>query len=360
MARDSQYSAIGTVAVVGFGHFGRALADLLRDGGILVRAWDTAAPVPDEIRSPDLAALASGADFIVIATPIDQIRPALVDLRPHLSPDNLVIDVGSVKQQPIDTMLEILGDEIPWVATHPLFGPTNITRGERSLRAVVCPNDVHPGAAGRARELYEQLGCEVIEQPGREHDRLMARTHAMAFFIAKGLIDIGAGDDLPFSPPSFQALARTIESVRGDAGHLFLAIERANPYAADARQALLDALARVHGQLDLLETVDAGADPAETLTIPDLGEQAPELMETRDLIDDLDREIVRLLARRTRLAGRAGRIKTEHGKGIRDPGRERAMLQQRREWAAEHGLAEEALADVFSAVLRFSREAQEG
>ena len=49
----------------------------------------------------------------------------------------------------------------------------------------------------------------------------MAWTHALAFFVAKGMIDAGAGMEVPFAPPSFQAIARTIEIVRSDAGHLF-------------------------------------------------------------------------------------------------------------------------------------------
>ena len=39
------------------------------------------------------------------------------------------------------------------------------------------------------------------------------------------------------------------------------------------------------------------------------------------LIDDVDAEIVELLARRTHLARRASRIKTAHGAEIRDPRR---------------------------------------
>jgi len=291
----------------------------------------------------------------VVATPIGTIRESLAQLRPHLTPSHLVVDVGSVKRMPMEAMAEVLGTEVPWAATHPLFGPINIARGERPLRTVVCTNETHPMAVGLARRFYERIGCVVIEQTADEHDRVMARTHALAFFVAKGLIDVGAGDDLPFSPPSFQALAQTIDTVRSDAGHLFLAIERENPHAEDARQALLDALTRVHTRLDEAGSVPEG--PA-ALLIPDLGVSAPELREARDLIDDIDAEIIELLARRRHLATRAGRIKSEHGAGIRDAARERELLDARRTWASQHDLSEETVTDVFTAILRFSRAAQ--
>ena len=321
----------------------------------LLKRVETLALENAGLRADDLSSLVDGADIVVVATPIDTIRESLTQLRPHLTPEHLILDVGSVKKAPVEAMAEILGADIPWAATHPLFGPVNIARGDRPLRAVVCTNEMHPVAVGRAKNLYERIGCLVIEQTADEHDRVMARTHALAFFVAKGLIDVGAGDDLPFSPPSFQALAQTIDTVRSDAGHLFLAIERDNPHAEDARQALLDALTRVHTRLD-----EAGAVPEASghLVIPDPGVSAPELREARDLIDEIDAEIIELLARRRHLATRARRIKSEHGAGIRDATRERNLLDDRRTWAARQGLSEETVTDVFTAILRFSRAAQ--
>jgi prephenate dehydrogenase len=342
-------------SIIGYGHFGQALAGLLRDAGMSVRAWDPHVAVPDDVGAADAAAATRAADVVVLAVPIPQIHPALVELRPHLDPETLVIDVGSVKTAPIAAMAEVLGTDIAWAGTHPLFGSSSIALGERPLRTVVCPNELHPHGADRARAWYEAFGCEVINQSPGEHDRVMARTHAMAFFIAKGLIDVGAAEGLTFSPPSFRALAQTIDTVRSDAGHLFLAIERDNPYAAEARQALLDALGEVHARL---EGDEEAWDEIAAFDIPDLGAQAPELRETRDLIDELDTEIVRLLARRSQLSRRAGRIKSEHGHGVRDPSREEALLGDRRRWAAQHGLPEQAIADVFTAILRLSRRLQ--
>ena len=111
----------------------------------------------------------------------------------------------------------------------------------------------------------------------------------------------------------------------------------------------------MHTGLDELEDLPPGA---PSLVIPDIGSAEPELREARDLIDEIDAEIVDLLARRRHLAARAGRIKSQAGAGIRDASREKDLLDQRRRWAAEHDLSEETVADVFSAILRFSRAAQ--
>jgi prephenate dehydrogenase len=343
------------IAILGHGRFGRALADLMADAGLTVRALDPHADVPPERRAASLEELVSGADVVIVSVPVAAMPAALASLRPLLRPEQLVIDVGSVKVHPIDAMKAALGTEIPWVGTHPLFGPTSLAHAERPLRVVICPNPMHPTAAARARALYERIGCWTLEQDAHAHDKAMAETHALAFFVAKGMLDAGVDPRVPNAPPSFQAMARTIESVRGDAGHLFAAIQSENPYAGDARRRLLDALTALDGTI-------AGAAPATrdaTLAIPEPANAAPpELTEARDAIDELDRELVAMLARRAELSKRARLAKSRVGKGVHDATREAQVIEARRAWAGEHGIDQESIEDVFRAVLRFSRRVQ--
>jgi prephenate dehydrogenase len=235
---------------------------------------------------------------------------ALQEIEANLVPSQWVMDVGSVKLGPEADLRAALGARIPWVATHPLFGPSSLARGERPLRVVVCPNPQHPQAVASARTLYERVGCEVLEANADSHDRIMARTHALAFFVAKGMIEIEAGDPVPFSPPSFQAMARTIDTVRSDAGHLFYAIQHENTHAAAERQGLIEALQRIDADLCRADAITADEEGSR-LAIPDLGIQTPDL---HDLIAEVDRGLVELLARRARLHGSGP---TDRARGVR-------------------------------------------
>ncbi|MEO6420125.1 MAG: prephenate dehydrogenase/arogenate dehydrogenase family protein [Polyangiaceae bacterium] len=348
------------VALLGFGRFGRALAGLVEDAGDTVSAWDPHADVPATWKAPSIQALVTGADIVVVAVPVSSLPVALAQIVPFVTPMQLLMDVGSVKEHPVEALESTFGDRVPWVGTHPLFGPLSLALAERPMRVVVCPNPRQPGAAPRARAFFERLGCEVIEQEAREHDRVMARTHALTFFVAKGMIDAGAAAPVPFAPASFQGILRTIEAVRSDAGHLFRAIQLENPYAADARQELLEALRKVDQALLHAPPEDArNTFPAdEGLTIPDLGARSPELRETRVHIDAIDREITGLLARRAELAERAAQAKSTLGHGVLDPVREAEVRNARRTWAEELGLDPDSVDDVFQAILRFSRRAQ--
>ena len=348
-----------TVALLGYGRFGRALGQLLGDAGLPHRAYDAHVEIPAANRAASLGELVAGAAFVIVAVPVPALRQALLDLRRFLTPSQIVFDVGSVKVLPAAVFAEVLGDAIPWCGTHPLFGPLSLALAERPLRVVLCPAKAHPRAAAQTQALYERIGCEVIVQTPENHDRVMAHTHALTFFVAKGMIDAGAATSVPFAPPSFQAISRAIETVRSDAGHLFAAIARDNPFAPEARKELVRALAAIDAALD----ADAAEEPADatgpsSFVIPDLGARSPELKETRDHIDAVDAEIVRLLAQRMQLAQRAARAKAVLGAPVLDAPREAELLAIRRAWASDSKLDPDAIADVFRAVLTMSRRGQ--
>lgn len=237
------------LGILGFGRFGRALGDLSQSAGVQWLAADPHAEIPGTRRAADLSHLAGASRVIALCVPVPAFEPVLTALRPALTPHHLVLDVGSVKTWPSEVMGRVLGREVPWCATHPLFGPVSLSRGERPLRVVVCPNTQHPDAAARAEAFYATLGCEVTRQDADTHDRHMAETHALSFFVAKAMLDIGAGHDSEIVTPSFRAMAQTVDTVRGDAGHLFSLIQLGNPHAAGARARLLAALHAIDDEL---------------------------------------------------------------------------------------------------------------
>ena len=342
------------IGIIGHGRFGSALGGLLEERGHGWRGWDPVVGVPGGHEVADVGTLLSQSDMIIVAVPVSAFEGVLRGLRPGLGSRHLVMDVCSVKQGPCQLMDEVLGEEIPHIGSHPLFGPLSIARAE-PLRTVLCPSPLHPSAVGPARAMFESIGSEVTEQDPSSHDRFMALTHAMAFFIARGLLDLGLGDDLRWAPPSFAALAASIAAVRADAGHLFNAIQRENPYAAPTRHRFIEALTLIDQRL-------AEASPAfeavPDIGIPDLGLHSPALLEVREHIDEIDRELIALLQRRCELSARAGLAKRESGAPVLDPSREAELLLQRGLWAEQGGLPPDIIQAVFRQVLAISRRVQ--
>jgi prephenate dehydrogenase len=226
------------------------MGQLLQEGKFQVRAHDPAAEIPASLRADTLEALVSGADFVGLAVPVPGVKEALERLRPHLRSSQVVFDVGSVKLKPSEAMAEVLGQSVPWVATHPLFGPSSLARNQGPLQVVVCPNAYHPRAVDAVAQLFTQIGCAVVREGPDRHDRVMAETQALAYFVAKGMLGMQREAAPPFFPPSFSALASLLHTVKSEGSHLFTVLERDNPYAAEVRKRLLDSLAEINRSLE--------------------------------------------------------------------------------------------------------------
>ena len=352
-ARRIQMKPIPRVGLLGYGRFGAALATLLEERGHRWCCWDPIARLPEGRAAADVDSLLAQSELIVVAVPVSAFETVLRDLAPRLQSRHQVMDVGSVKLAPCRLMDQVLGDRIGHVGCHPLFGPLSIARAE-PMRTIVCPSPRHPATARLAHELFVSLGSEVTEQDPAQHDQHMAMTHAMAFFIARGLLDLGVGDDLRWAPPSFAALAASIAAVRADAGHLFHAIQRENPFAAETRGRFIEALGNIDRQLAALPVHVEPVEPG----IPGSGSPVQAPGDSRELIDELDLELVALLQRRCELSSRADRAASSPEGCMPDAGREAALLRERGRWAALRGLPAEPVQAVFRQVLDMSRDLQ--
>ncbi|EAR54695.1 putative chorismate mutase/prephenate dehydrogenase [Photobacterium sp. SKA34] len=79
-----------------------------------------------------------------------------------------------------------------------------------------------------------------------------------------------------------------------------------------------------------------------------------ELSKLRDQIDDVDRQMVELLAQRLALVEQVGVVKSQHGLPIYAPDREAAMLASRREEAERQGVPADLIEDVLRRTMRES------
>ena len=78
----------------------------------------------------------------------------------------------------------------------------------------------------------------------------------------------------------------------------------------------------------------------------------------RAMIDAVDHDLLQLVARRMALVAEVAEYKRRHGLRVRDPARERELLEERVRDAASIGLPTEEIDAVFRLLLRASREHQ--
>lgn len=81
-------------------------------------------------------------------------------------------------------------------------------------------------------------------------------------------------------------------------------------------------------------------------------EDCESLDDVRAEIDRLDREVLRLWGQRSGYVRAAARFKTSEA-SVAAPERFRAMLQQRRQWAADEGLSPEVVESIYRQLVEY-------
>ena len=83
-----------------------------------------------------------------------------------------------------------------------------------------------------------------------------------------------------------------------------------------------------------------------------MSEQEPaELLQARNKIDQIDRQLVELLAARFQLTLKVGLLKADQGLAALDESREAQKLDELRELCQEQGLDPELIAELFKRIM---------
>jgi prephenate dehydrogenase len=202
------------IAVIGLGLIGGSVAAAARHHAVattvagssrskdardfaLRRQW------VDEVGNATEAA--SGADLVVLATPVFAMVDVLRELAPVLESDAIVTDVGSVKAQLAETLPGLLPDGVCYVGSHPMAGSHE--RGIEYARAdlfadapCVVTNSGQPEAQRRVCSFWRTLGARVVARDPAAHDDQVAwmshTPHVLAFGFAAALARApgGSGD----------------------------------------------------------------------------------------------------------------------------------------------------------------------
>lgn len=141
--------------------------------------------------SCDLASL-KDAEIIFICTPIGAIIPTIGRLIPHLHPDAIITDAGSVKAAIVDPATDLWAN---FVGGHPMAGnsESGITAFEKGLFAnrpyVLTPTTkTNAGALAKIAELVRSLECILYYATPVEHDLAVAWISHLPMMVSASLI----------------------------------------------------------------------------------------------------------------------------------------------------------------------------
>ena len=246
------------LAIIGAGLIGSSVARACQSrpglAGAVVLTDDDPA-VLDRLRTlaiadvveADLTRAVTGADCVMLCTPVGTFAALAVAIGPHLAPGAVVTDTGSTKQSVIRD-LSGLPPGVHVVPAHPMAGtefsgPDSgfATLFEGRWCLLTPPPATDAGATERVSALWRGLGAQIETMDPGHHDRVVAVVSHLPHLIAFTIC--GTADDL--ADESRQQVLRFAAAGFRD----FTRIAASNPVMwrdvfLNNREALLEMLAR--------------------------------------------------------------------------------------------------------------------
>ena len=231
----------------GAGQMGRFFASLFQKSGYEVRiltkeGWNKATE------------LCKNIDLCILSVPIEKTENIIEQIVPFLDPKTLLVDLTSVKSEPLKKMLE--SHPGPVTGFHPLFGSTTTSLDKQII--VVTPGR----HSDRCQWLVEQLtlwGAVIVQSSAEEHDEIMgfvqALRHFASFSFGQFLYEKHARieDTLEFSSPIYRLELGMVGRLFAQDASLYSEIIFATK---ERRRLLKDYIASLSCHLEMLETND--------------------------------------------------------------------------------------------------------
>jgi chorismate mutase/prephenate dehydrogenase len=240
-----------TIAIIGgHGRIGRVMARLFGDLGhrLLLVDTDTA------LRAEEAAAV---ADVTIVSVPIDATDAVIRAVGPHVRADALLMDVTSVKEAPMQAMLEATTASV--VGTHPMFGPSVHTL--QGQRMVICRGRGDAWGDWVAQSLAAR-GLMITETTATQHDRAMSVVQVLTHFqtqvqgLTLSRLGLPLAETLPFTSPAYLLELYVAARHFAQDPALYGSIEMRNPRTADITSAFGQS---VHDVADILARGDQAA-----------------------------------------------------------------------------------------------------
>ena len=243
---------MNSVGIIGFGRFGKVLANILQRG-FAIKAYDPkpAGPFPG-VQFLDLDTVLN-EKVVFIAVPIRHFESVIADISTKLKKETTLIDVCSVKNYPVNIMLKILPDHIGVIATHPMFGPDSYISNSNLKMMINNTRDLHNQYSFWKRFFSDQ-GIQIIEMTPDQHDRLAAKTQGVTHFLGRMLKEFGI-KKTNIDTQGFRDLLDLVGQTCNDTWELYADLQLYNPYTEEMVEKVKASTTKLDNQLNELRNV---------------------------------------------------------------------------------------------------------
>lgn len=178
-----------------------------------------------DVEAPSALLAVAGADIVLVAVPVAATEATLKAIRHLVTPNMLIMDVGSTKADVVQAARRALRDQVgSFVPAHPITGRevSGVEHADAELytgrQVILTPMDrTLPEQFTKAETVWNALGCRVSNMSPESHDAAFAAVshlpHLLAFAMMNSITGQADGDDfLSLAGPGFRDFTRIAAS----------------------------------------------------------------------------------------------------------------------------------------------------
>ena len=178
-----------------------------------------------DVEAPSALLAVSGADIVLIAVPVAATEATFKAIKHLVTPQMLIMDVGSTKRDVIDAARRALREQVgSFVPAHPIAGKevSGVEHADPDLysgkQIILTPIDrTHAIQVQKAIDVWSALGCSVAKMTPESHDAAFAAVSHLPHLIAFALMNAISGqpqgkDFLSLAGPGFRDFTRIAAS----------------------------------------------------------------------------------------------------------------------------------------------------
>ena len=197
--------------------------------------------------------LAEMSDMLIISVPINNTPSVIREVGPFMRKGSVMIDVTSIKEEPLKAMEEYLPPNVEYIPTHPIFGPRT-TEVDNQIIALT------PTKKGKwYPKVYNYLAeknMRIIETTAKHHDYMMSIVQVLTHFsfistasaMEKLKVDINETED--YESPIYNLMIDMIARIVSQNPYLTYYIQTMNNNGPKIRKAFSDAVNELREAID--------------------------------------------------------------------------------------------------------------
>ncbi len=174
-----------------------------------------------DVEAPSALLAASGADIVLLAVPVASTETSFKAIKHLVTPQMLIMDVGSTKRDVVDAARRSLREQIGcFVPAHPITGKelSGVENADPDLyygrQVVLTPIErTNQIQVQQAVDVWAALGCRVLKMTPESHDAAFAAVSHLPHLIAFAMMNAISGqpmgrDFLSLAGPGFRDFTR--------------------------------------------------------------------------------------------------------------------------------------------------------